>query len=63
MNYVICFQATNGSMNISDIMNTWTLQMGFPEVKIFKNGTIIQRRFLLDPNPDYSKEKYPSPFK
>lgn len=51
------------TMNISDIMNTWTLQMGFPVVTVYKNGTVTQNRFLLDPNPDYSKEKYKSPFK
>ncbi|NXP03367.1 AMPN Aminopeptidase, partial [Thinocorus orbignyianus] len=37
--------------SISDIMDTWTLQMGFPVVTVdTSTGTITQKHFLLDPN-------------
>ncbi|XP_039413908.1 aminopeptidase N [Corvus cornix cornix] len=36
--------------NISDIMDRWTLQMGFPVVTVdTRTGTINQTHFLLDP--------------
>ncbi|KAM6388236.1 aminopeptidase N isoform 1-T2 [Pluvialis apricaria] len=36
---------------ISDIMDTWTLQMGFPVVSVNTlTGAINQKHFLLDPN-------------
>ncbi|XP_053320870.1 aminopeptidase N-like [Spea bombifrons] len=36
--------------NISAIMDTWVLQMGFPVVKIdTTTGTVTQQHFLLDP--------------
>ncbi|NWI49055.1 AMPN Aminopeptidase, partial [Calyptomena viridis] len=36
--------------NISDIMDRWTLQMGFPVVTVdTQTGTISQTHFLLDP--------------
>ncbi|XP_065063865.1 glutamyl aminopeptidase-like [Rhopilema esculentum] len=55
-------EATGNKMDVKGIMNTWTLQMGFPVVTVYKNGTVTQKRFLLDPNPDYSKEKYNSSY-
>ncbi|XP_014808157.1 PREDICTED: aminopeptidase N [Calidris pugnax] len=37
--------------SISDIMDTWTLQMGFPLVTVNTlTGAIEQKHFLLDPN-------------
>ncbi|NXN59363.1 AMPN Aminopeptidase, partial [Rynchops niger] len=46
--------------SISGIMDTWTLQIGFPVVTVNTlNGTISQKHFLLDPN---SKVDRPSPF-
>ncbi|NXV17294.1 AMPN Aminopeptidase, partial [Cepphus grylle] len=46
--------------SISSIMDTWTLQMGFPVVTVNTlNGAISQKHFLLDPN---SKVDRPSPF-
>ncbi|PKU32289.1 aminopeptidase n [Limosa lapponica baueri] len=37
--------------SISDIMDTWTLQMGFPVVTVNTlTGDITQKHFLLDPN-------------
>ncbi|NWI40971.1 AMPN Aminopeptidase, partial [Picathartes gymnocephalus] len=36
--------------NISDIMDRWTLQMGFPVVTVdTRSGTVSQTHFLLDP--------------
>ncbi|KGL97237.1 Aminopeptidase N, partial [Charadrius vociferus] len=36
---------------ISNIMDTWTLQMGFPVVSVNTlTGAINQKHFLLDPN-------------
>lgn len=36
---------------VHDIMNRWTLQMGFPVITInTQNGTITQKHFLLDPD-------------
>lgn len=47
--------------SIGGIMDTWTLQMGFPVVTVNTlDGTISQKHFLLDPN---SKVDRPSPFK
>ncbi|XP_071424308.1 aminopeptidase N [Pithys albifrons albifrons] len=37
--------------NVSNIMDRWTLQMGFPVVTVdTRTGTIKQAHFLLDPN-------------
>ncbi|NXY39436.1 AMPN Aminopeptidase, partial [Pomatorhinus ruficollis] len=37
--------------NISNIMDRWTLQMGFPVVTVnTRNGTVSQAHFLLDPS-------------
>lgn len=36
--------------SVSEIMNTWVLQMGFPVVTINTNtGQVSQKHFLLDP--------------
>ncbi|XP_029430472.1 aminopeptidase N-like [Rhinatrema bivittatum] len=56
--------AVNASSNlpksIKEIMDTWTLQMGFPVVTVnTANGSVTQEHFLLDPN---SKPERPSPF-
>lgn len=51
--------------NVSEIMSTWILQMGFPVVKVEKSSSsykLTQKRFLIDPNPDLSKSKFTSPF-
>ncbi|XP_028257939.1 aminopeptidase N-like [Parambassis ranga] len=37
--------------SVHDIMNRWTLQMGFPVVTIdTRTGTVTQKHFLLDPD-------------
>lgn len=46
---------------VHNIMNRWTLQMGFPVVTIDTNtGIITQEHFLLDPE---SVVERPSQFK
>lgn len=46
---------------IHDIMNRWTLQMGFPVVTInTKTGLVTQQHFLLDPESVVDR---PSQFK
>lgn len=52
-------------MDVKTIMDTWTLQMGFPVVTIKRvdktsKATATQKHFLLDPNAEV---KEPSPFK
>lgn len=51
-------------MDVKTIMDTWTLQMGFPVVTIKRAGrnkaTATQKHFLLDPN---AVVKESSPFK
>ncbi|KAM9817543.1 aminopeptidase N-like [Neosynchiropus ocellatus] len=45
---------------VHDIMNRWTLQMGFPVVTIdTRTGSISQKHFLLDPESVVTR---PSPF-
>lgn len=47
--------------SISNIMDRWTLQMGFPVVTVDTlRGTVTQKHFLLDPN---SVVERPSTFK
>uniref|UniRef100_A0A8C6M5B7 Alanyl aminopeptidase, membrane n=1 Tax=Nothobranchius furzeri TaxID=105023 RepID=A0A8C6M5B7_NOTFU len=37
--------------SVSEIMNRWTLQMGFPVVTVdTRTGTVTQKHFLLDPD-------------
>lgn len=48
-------------------MDTWTLQMGYPVLKIAKKGagnkyTVSQERFLYDRKTNVTS-KYKSPFK
>lgn len=45
---------------VHDIMNRWTLQMGFPVVTIdTRTGSVTQKHFLLDPDSVVDR---PSPF-
>lgn len=47
--------------SISNIMDRWTLQMGFPVVTVdTRTGTINQTHFLLDPTSSVDR---PSSFK
>lgn len=52
--------------NVTEVMNSWVLQMNFPVVNVDKmnDGTfkLSQSRFLRDKNPDLSKSKFTSPY-
>lgn len=46
---------------VSNIMDRWTLQMGFPVVTVdTSTGTVTQKHFLLDPTSEVQR---PSVFK
>ena len=67
-NYTCIFVNPNhqkAEMDVKTIMDTWTLQMGFPVVTIKRvsnsdKATATQKHFLLDPN---AVVKESSPFK
>lgn len=45
--------AVGNKINVTDIMNTWTRQKGFPVINIRKSGNsyvLTQKRFLADPD-------------
>lgn len=47
-------------------MDTWTRQAGFPVVSVTRNGTkliLSQRRFLADPDTEYSPNSSPYKYK
>ena len=62
--FLIFFIHQKAEMDVKTIMDTWTLQMGFPVVTIKRAGrnkaTATQKHFLLDPN---AVVKESSPFK
>lgn len=39
--WTMCTKYMNGSRNIKDMMNVWTIQPGFPLVRVSKKGTIV----------------------
>uniref|UniRef100_A0A8C9FAU0 Aminopeptidase n=1 Tax=Pavo cristatus TaxID=9049 RepID=A0A8C9FAU0_PAVCR len=39
---------------VSEVMDTWTRQMGYPVLEMGNNSVFTQKRFLLDPNADAS---------
>lgn len=48
-------EALDQSLNLKTIMDTWTLQTGYPIITVTRNyenntATIVQRRFLSDPS-------------
>lgn len=56
-------QAVRPDLDIARIMDSWTMQMGFPFLTYTQNGeelTIKQTRFLSD--PDSNVTATPSPF-
>ncbi|XP_065674673.1 aminopeptidase Ey isoform X2 [Hydra vulgaris] len=58
-------EASGGIYNISEIMDTWTLQMGFPvvSVKSISGGfEVTQSRFYADRNPELKKSKFNSTY-
>ncbi|KAJ8022350.1 Aminopeptidase Ey [Holothuria leucospilota] len=54
-----------GGVNIAEVMNTWTKQMGFPVVNVERSGNdlrLTQDWFLVDPNANTSAAPYESPY-
>ena len=56
-----------GGYSIKQIMDTWTLQEGYPVLMIERNYsnhslTLKQKRFLLDPNNSNQTSNYNNPF-
>lgn len=59
---------TLGGFTVKQIMDTWTLQEGYPVLMVtrnYNNNTVIlkQKRFLLDPNGANQTSSYINPFK
>lgn len=58
-----CFYKVSG-VNVKEVMDTWTLQMGLPVVNIVRldeeTATADQKRFLIYPD---AKHHHSSPFK
>ncbi|XP_077996935.1 endoplasmic reticulum aminopeptidase 2-like [Glandiceps talaboti] len=55
-----------GSTNVKEIMDTWTLQMGYPFVTLARDGnkvTATQQRFLINPTSQYSDDESPFNYK
>lgn len=57
-----------GGFTIKQIMDTWTLQEGYPVLLVTRNYqtnsvTLSQKRFLLDPNGGNHTSQYSNPFK
>lgn len=59
-------QKSGNNYNISQIMNTWVLQMGYPVIDVTRSrdGTfnLTQTRFLSERKPNMSNEKFTSPY-
>lgn len=63
----IAYDKNGGDPNvdIAEVMDTWTKQMGFPVVNVDRNGddlTLNQEWFLVDPNANKSAAPYESPY-
>ena len=60
---MVAFHQVSG-VNVKEVMETWTLQMGFPVVTIMRldqeTATADQKRFLIYPADKLNKS---SPFK
>lgn len=55
-------QTINGPLKIKDIMDTWSLQMGYPVINVTNQGDyyqIAQSRFLLIPGGTYNASESP----
>lgn len=49
--------AVGSKLNVTDVMDTWTRQKGFPVVNVKKSGNsyvLTQKRFLADPDARYN---------
>ena len=58
-------KAAGQNIDVAEVMDTWTLQMGFPVINVTEdNGQIVltQQRFLVDPNANQSDTKFTSKY-
>lgn len=59
-------ETINGPLKIKDIMDTWSLQMGYPVINVTNQGDyyqIAQSRFLLIPGGTYNASESPFQYK
>ncbi|XP_072050679.1 glutamyl aminopeptidase-like [Amphiura filiformis] len=52
-------------IDVGEIMDTWTLQMGFPVVNLTRDGSKVQANqewFLVDPMANKTADEYGSPY-
>jgi len=57
-------EASAKNVEIEEVMDTWTLQMGYPVVTVTQNGDRIsatQQRFLFHPQSNFTEE-FMSPY-
>ena len=62
--WLLVFVLQVAGLDVKKVMDTWTLQMGYPVVTLTRKGSTYiaeQSPFLLNPNSEHSKE-YNSPF-
>lgn len=67
LKYVLHNPQQNETLNVKHIMDTWTVQDGFPYVNIsivtsetgLSNFTIQQKRFLSNPNAVFNQSSSP----
>lgn len=62
--FVIVDQSSTQKIDVKAVMDTWTLQMGYPVISISREGsrvTLFQSRYLSFPN-SVIKEEFKSPF-
>lgn len=55
-------QSSRSKVNIPEIMDTWTKQMGYPVINVINEGTtyiLTQKRFLIDPEAKYDETTSP----
>ena len=64
--YLKASAADGDNVNVAEVMDTWTLQMGFPVVNVSsRSGSEIilkQQRFLADPDANQSDTKFTSSY-
>ncbi|XP_028401179.1 glutamyl aminopeptidase-like [Dendronephthya gigantea] len=58
-------KAAGKYIDVAEVMDTWTLQMGYPVVSVSEVGgdiILTQQRFLADPNANQSNTKFTSKY-
>lgn len=55
-------EANETGINVAEVMETWTLQMGFPVVNVHREDNeliLTQKRFLSDANSTFNIKESP----